>query len=135
MVSLLMFSALIDALDHDEPVARETRLWDELSLGGALVGASASPSWVAGGVAEARWMPWDRAALRGEVGWFRFAPQEGPHANVVEARLGAEAPLTRGERGHLLLAGELAGGADRMLDPWVRAGLALRGSLGRGVAP
>jgi hypothetical protein len=110
-------------------------LGEQLSLGLATVGAHASPSWLLGGVAEARWSPVEHAALRVEGGWFRFAPQTGPHANVWETRVAAEAPLLSGAASDLTLAAELAAGADRLLDPWLRGGLALRGTMGHGRTP
>lgn len=110
-------------------------LSDTSSVGLASVGAHAAPSWLLGGVVEARWSPLERAQLRSEAGWFRFAPQTGPHANVWEARVAADTPILRREIADLVLSAELATGADRLLDPWVRAGLALRGTVGRGRTP
>ncbi len=110
-------------------------LSDQITVGIASVGAHASPSWLLGGVAETRWTPVERTSLRAEAGWFRFAPQTGPHANVWEARLAADTPLMKREISDLALSAELVAGADRLLDPWVRAGLALRGTVGRGRTP
>jgi len=110
-------------------------LSEQVTVGVATVGAHASPSWLLGGVAEARWLPLERSALRAEVGWFRFAPQTGPHANVWEARLSTDTPLLSREISDLTLSAELAAGADRLLDPWLRAGLALRGTMGHGRTP
>lgn len=110
-------------------------LSEQLSVGVAASGAHASPSWLMGGVVESRYVPVERLALRAEAGWFRFAPQTGPHANVWEARLASETRLLAGEISELRLAVELAGGADRLLDPWVRGGLSLRGTMGRGRTP
>jgi hypothetical protein len=108
---------------------------DQITVGAALSGALAQPSWVWGGVAEARWRPGERACLGVEAGWFRFAPLEGPQADVVEGRLTAAAPLLRGDDGDLSLLAQVAGGSDRLLDPWVRGGLSLQGTFGRGSAP
>ncbi len=110
-------------------------LGDQITVGAALSGALAQPSWVWGGVAEARWRPSERACVGIEAGWFRFAPLEGPQADVVEGRLTAEAPLLRGDDGDLSLLAQVAGGSDRLLDPWVRGGLSLQGTFGRGSAP
>jgi len=110
-------------------------LGEQLSVGAALSGALAQPSWVWGGVAEARWQPGERGALGVEAGLFRFSPLEGPMANVVEGRLNAEAPLVRGQGGDLTLLAQVAAGSDRLLDPWIRGGLSLQGSFGRGSAP
>jgi hypothetical protein len=110
-------------------------LGEQASVGLAAVGAQASPSWLLGSVVEARVVPIERVAVRAEAGWFRFAPQAGPHANVWEGRLAADAPLLHREVADLSLSAELAAGADRLLDPWLRAGLALRGTMGRGRTP
>jgi len=110
-------------------------LSETTTVGVAAVGAQASPSWLLGTVVEGRWAPVEHTALRAEAGWFRFAPQTGPHADVWEARLAADTPLLRREISALTLSAELAAGADRLLDPWLRAGLALRGTMGRGRTP
>ncbi len=49
--------------------------------------------------------------------------------------MAAEAPLLSGAASDLTLAAELAAGADRLLDPWLRGGLALRGTMGHGRTP
>ncbi|MFH1463723.1 MAG: hypothetical protein ABIO70_04980 [Pseudomonadota bacterium] len=110
-------------------------LGDHVSAGVAATGAMADPSWVWGGVAETRWHPGEVASLGLQGGWFRFVPLAGPVANVVEGRLDGAAPLVRGERGELSLAGQVAAGSDRLLDPWVRAGVALQGTYGKGNEP
>lgn len=112
----------------------ELALTQELSTALVAVGATASPSWLLGGVLETRWHPWEPSALRADLGWFRFAPLAGPHANVWEGRLAAETTLLARSSGQLVLAGELAGGADRLLQPWLRGGVSLRGTMGRGVS-
>ncbi len=108
---------------------------DGLSAGLALTGALAQPSWVWGGVAEARWQLGEASSLAIDAGWFRFLPMEGPMANVVESRLSAELPLLSGDAGELTLLGQVAAGSDRLLDPWVRGGLSLQGVFGRGSTP
>lgn len=105
---------------------------EPLWVGVSAVGARAEPSWVMGGVAEARAEagPLD---LEAEAGWFRFRPETGPMAGVFEGRAGAGAALPTPRSGalqSLTLLGEVAGGADRLLDPWFRGGLVLRGELG-----
>jgi hypothetical protein len=108
---------------------------DQLSAGVAITGALAQPSWVWGGVAEARWEPRDALAISADAGLFRFAALEGPMANVVEGRLSAEAPIVVGDSGHLSLLAQVAAGSDRLLDPWLRGGLSLQGSFGHGRSP
>jgi hypothetical protein len=110
-------------------------LTDHLSAGIAIIGALADPSWVYGTVAEARWQLGGGTALSAEGGWFRFLPLEGPMADVVEGRLNAELPLAAGAGGDLVLLAQVAGGSDRLLDPWVRGGLSLQGVFGRGSTP
>ncbi len=110
-------------------------LGERLVAGVAVTGALAQPSWVLGGVAEARWQASERAALRVDGGWFRFSPLEGPQANVLEGRISAEAPVLSGEGGNLVMLAQLSAGSDRLLDPWLRGGLSLQGSFGRGSTP
>jgi len=110
-------------------------LGDRLSAGVAATGAMVEPSWVWGGVAETRWQVGEAAGLGLQGGWFRFLPLSGTVADVVEGRLDGTMPLVRGDRGELSLAGQVAAGSDHLLERWVRAGIALQGTCGRGNEP
>ncbi len=73
--------------------------------------------------------------LSGDVGAYSFIGLDGKPAPVAEGRFQAELLLPLPRRvgplgGELKILGRVAGGADRLLVPWVRAGFALRGSLG-----
>ena len=110
-------------------------LGDRFTAGLAATGAMADPSWVWGGVADGRWLAGETASLGLQGGWFRFLPLTGFATHVVEGRLDGTLPLLRGDGGDLSLAGQVAAGSDRQLAPWVRAGVSLQGTWGRGNEP
>ena len=74
-----------------------------------------------------------RLRLKGEGAIFEFAGLDGRGGIVGEGRLKAELSLPTpriGEsRGDLRLVAEAAGGADRLLAPWIRAGVGLRAEV------
>ena len=72
--------------------------------------------------------------LNGDLGAYRFVALDGQPGLVAEGRFNAELtlplpPSAGPVDGDLRIAARVAGGADRLLAPWIRAGLALRGSL------
>ncbi len=72
--------------------------------------------------------------LRGDLGLYRFAGLDGQVGLVGEGRFDADVlvpfPKARSPLGgDLRIAVHVAGGADRLLAPWVRAGLAVRIAL------
>jgi len=72
--------------------------------------------------------------LGGDLGAYRFVPLDSMPGLVAEGRFHAELTLPLPRRmgplgGDLRIAAHVAGGADRMLAPWIRTGLALRGSI------
>ena len=86
-------------------VATSAATLDERAMAGGVVGLSAGTGL--------------GASVQGGV--FRYQPLAGPAATVVEGRTRLELPL-----GDVItLGGELAAGSDRVLDPWLRGGLAL----------
>ena len=122
-----------DGLDGSGRGGVALALTDALSLGVAASGASARESWVAGGLVEATWKAND-LRVNASIGDFRFQPLAGPLAWVWEGRLRAEGRLPVEATGllqGLSLSAEVAGGADRVLAPWLRGGISLRADLGR----
>ena len=106
------------------------------TFGLGLFGLSAyvEGSAVTGGGLQAATSP-EGLRVSGDVGLYRFTPLTGAVASVGEARLRASAPLLRRTQGARETAGlrfqaELASGADRNLQPWMRGGVALSGNLG-----
>lgn len=72
--------------------------------------------------------------LGGDVGAYRFAGLDGQLALIAEGRFNAELTLPLPAHagpvaGDLRIAAHVAGGADRLLAPWIRTGLSLRGTL------
>ena len=72
--------------------------------------------------------------LVGDVGAYRMAGLDRAPGLVLEGRLAAELVLPLPQRvalatGDLRIVGSVAGGTDRLLAPWIRAGIGLRGSL------
>ena len=72
--------------------------------------------------------------LNGDLGAYRFVALDAQPGLVAEGRFNAELtlplpPSAGPVDGELRIAARVAGGADRLLAPWIRAGLSLRGSL------
>ncbi len=114
----------------------EVRVVGPLSVGGGGLVATAGGSDVVGALGLLA-CTFERLSLRTEFGHFLFNPQTGPAAEPWEARLSADGGdwVPRGALAavgvrHLGLRALAGAGADRTLDPWVRAGLSLRGDFG-----
>lgn len=115
------------------------KVWADLPLGpgrslgvfgaGTAVGGS---SYVGGGAElGGRLGP---LRLRGDLGLYRFQGLDGQVGLVGEGRFDAEVTVAfpRGNGpvgGDLRIAAQAAGGADRLLAPWIRAGVAVRVAL------
>jgi hypothetical protein len=72
--------------------------------------------------------------LVGDVGAYRMAGLDRAPGLVLEGRLAAELVLPLPARialatGDLRVIGSVAGGTDRLLAPWIRAGIGVRGSI------
>jgi len=108
--------------------------WQGEAARAAVFGSAAAigGSWVAGGGLEGG-LALDRLDLDATAGLFRFQPLSQAAANVGELRLRGSTPLiAESELGALDLSVEVAAGADRLLQPWARAGVALQGRLSDG---
>lgn len=105
-------------------------------VGLLAAGAAVGGSWYAGGGASVvgRVGP---VRLGGEGGLYHYVTLNGRPGITGEGRFDVEwtlpIPHVAGPAsGDLRIAAQLAGGSDRLLEPWLRAGLALRGSLAAG---
>lgn len=99
-------------------------------LGLALVGARRGPAALVGAVVESG-LGGEGPRLNADLGCYRLQASTGPGATVWEARLRAGAPLGSAAPQHkLLLRAEVAGGVDRLLQPFVRGGAVLEGRFG-----
>ncbi len=116
-------------------VARATAGWamQSISIGGFGIGASIGHSWTAGGGVDLA-VGSGASKLAAQAGIYEFQPLDGDAATVWESRLAATRQLIQresGTNGRLSVAADIATGSDRILSPWIRAGVALRGSLDR----
>lgn len=108
--------------------------WQGDGANAAIFGSAAAigGSWVAGGGLEGG-LALDRVDLDATAGLFRFQPLSQAAANVGEVRLRGTTPLIAdSDAGALDLSVEVAAGADRLLQPWARAGILLQGRLNDG---
>ena len=108
---------------------RTTSGW-ELGLTG--VGAGMGSSWIAGGAVGGGGGT-DRFEVHADAGLFRYMPLSGGLSQIAEGRLRGEYPIvdsgTLRNTHRLVLVGELAAGTDRVLERWLRGGVALHGTL------
>ncbi len=99
---------------------------------GVFVATSAvGDSWYAGGGLVASEEAGD-FRFDVDAGLYRFRPLDGLEAWVGEGRLNCGYAINPDDaRTRLRLDVEAAAGADRILAPWARAGVALRGAFGK----
>ena len=108
--------------------------WDPgpVGVGAAAVAATVMESALAGGLLGCRYTAGE-VSLGAQVGAFRFTPLAGPQAWVREGRLSVGSSVWSRPQSvlhSLHLRGELAAGTDRVLDPWLRAGVVLSAGAG-----
>lgn len=122
----------VDALGGSGTLELGLRTDAGLEAGVSVLGVGLGDAWVAGAVLGGG-LRRELLQVRADAGLFRYMPLSGGLAEVAEGRLRAEVPLidsgTVRLTRRLVVVGEIAAGADRVLSRWLRGGVALHGTL------